>query len=180
MKYGIGSKSGGRLRFLIVSLVLSAALLHGCFFPKTFVINESEIQHALNKSFPVTKTYHIAESGQKVTIKLENPKIKLKEGSSKVSFSVDGDIVLFGIPLKGPSFTVSGDPVVESNFVCINNASIDDVKVSFGQKYVEKVLPFANKALVSLNNMRIYKLPSKRVEVKSARVENGKLVVTLK
>lgn len=177
----------------IVLLMIFITALAGTFYyfsGKEYVIrlSESDLQSKLEEKLPLTNTYLFI-----IQITLENPRVHLENGSTKVGAGLD---VIFNItvgknprPLGG-TIDVSGGVVYleETGQFFLTEPVIENLIVQgVPSKYTKKVNTALSKALAeyyktnpiySLSSLDMKQTAAKLV-LKNVIVENQELVVTL-
>jgi len=177
----------------IVAVAILIALLAGTYYyfsGKEYVVrlSESDIQGKLEEKLPLTKTYLFI-----IQVTLNNPRVNLKNGSSKVGAGLD---VVFNITLNknpkpfGGTVDVSGGVryLSEKGQFFLTNPVIESLTVQgIDPKYTNKANKALTKALAEYyKNHPIYTLrvtdvkqAAARMVLKDVIVKNQELVITL-
>lgn len=179
-----------RVTIVGVLLVLVVASAYFYFADREYVFrfSETEIQNALEKSLPLTKTYLFI-----IQITLKNPRVQLENGSSRINAGVD---VALNITVNqnsdplGGSVDVSGGVryVSETGQFFLTDLNIERLQIQgISDKYTDRVKSALTKALAEYYSEHpIYTLSA--IDAKQATVrmvlinvivENHELVVTL-
>ncbi len=184
----------GKMNKLVIAgvavLMVALAGTYFYFSGKEYVvrITEAQIQEKLKAKLPLTKTYFFI-----IQVTLNNPRISLENGSSRVVAGMD---VIFNITLNknpesiGGTVDASGEVtyVSESGQFFLVNPEIKNLEIQgVPQKYLQKVNKALTKALVEYyKDHPIYTLSlanakqaAAKIVLKSVIVEKKELVVTL-
>ena len=176
-----------------IAVVILLAVVAGAYFyfagkEYTFRFTEDQLQEKLAEKLPFKKTYLLI-----FVVTLDNPRITLAEGSSRVQAGLD---VTLNIRIGeepnalGGSIDASGAPsyVPEEGAFYLSDPVIEDLAVQgIPAEYVAKVNDVLTKAVARYYAERpIYTLKKTSIKQSAARlvlkgviVENGELVVTL-
>ncbi len=176
-----------------VVVVVVLAIAAGAYFyfsgkEYTFRFTEDQLQEKLAKKLPFTKTYLLI-----LVVTLDNPRVTLREGSSRVQAGLDvflniqigeepkpfgGSIDASGVPAYVPeegAFYLT-DPVIE-------NLAVQGIPAKYAAR-VNSILTkavaryYAERPIYTLKNTNI-KQSAARLVLKGVIVENGELVITL-
>ena len=151
-------------------------------------LSELDIRQKLEEKLPLTKTYLLI-----VQVTLDNPRVHLEEGSSRVAVGMD---VMFNVTINknpnplGAKVDASGGIIylAETGQFFLVEPEIENLEIQgIPQEYIEKVNLALSKALEEYyRDHPIYTLRSTDVKQAAARmvlknvtVENKELVVTL-
>lgn len=174
----------------MVILIAVAAGTYYYFFGKEYIVRltEPEIQEKLEEKLPLTKTYLFI-----INVTLDNPRVNLQDGSSRVSAGLD---VVFNITLNknpkplGGKVDASGGILylAEKGQFFLTNPVVENLDVQgIPRQYTDKANIALSKALAEYyENHPIYTLHATDVKQAAARmilknviIENRELVVTL-
>ncbi|WP_282610157.1 DUF1439 domain-containing protein [Pelagibius sp. Alg239-R121] len=178
---------------IAVTVVVVLAIAAGTYFffsgkEYRFRFTEDQLQEKLAKKLPFTKTYLLF-----FEVTLDNPRITLTEGSSRVQAGLDLglNIQIGGQPKPlGGAVDASGIPsyVPEAGAFYLTDPVIENLGVQgIPAKYATKVKNVLTKALaayyaehpiLTLKETSV-KQSAVQLVLKSVVVENGKLVITL-
>lgn len=176
-----------------IAVVLLLAVAAGAYFyfsgkEYSFRFTEDQLREKLAEKLPVTKTYLLI-----FVVTLDNPRVSLLEGSSRVQAGLD---VLLNIQIGeepkpfGGSIDVSGAPtyVSEEGAFYLTDPVIEGLAVQgIPAEYATKVENVLTKAVARYYAERpIYTLKETSIKQSAARlvlkgviVENGELVIAL-
>lgn len=173
---------------VLILVVIAIAYYYFAGKEYVFRFSEADIEKTLGKSLPITKTYLFI-----IQITLENPRVLLKNGSSRVSAGLD---VVLNIsvgqnpePLGG-SVDVSGGVKYDSETgeFFLTDPNIESLQIQgVSGGYTDKVNSALTKALAKFYSENpIYTLKSSNLKQATVRrvlkdviVENRELVITL-
>ena len=174
--------------FLVLVLVLGGALLYLYKKQYTVIITQEQINNALIKKFPVTKTYLLI-----FRITYSNPHLTLLPESNRIEVGLDAEV---SIKILGESKKFDGTVLVNSGIAYRNenqqfflsNPEIKKLEIQgMPQQYIEKVTGFASKAASEyLQEVPVYTLRAKdaktavsKLLLKDVQVKSNELHVTL-
>lgn len=172
---------------LLILLAGSSAYFY--FSRREYVvrITETQIREKLESKLPITKHYFTI-----VELTLNNPRVALKNGTSRVTAGLDATLNITALPnpkpLAGTIDVSSGiNYLAETGQFFLSNPKIEDLQIQgIPQILQTKVLEALSKALTEyFQKNPIYTLRNNvkqaavRMVLKSVKIENQELVITL-